>query len=316
MISHPPRGLIASLITPLDRRGRPDRDVLVRLVRRLEGLAAGLLVGSIRVGEALALTHDARLDLLAAGLNGCGPDRPLLFEITDRTAEDTALLLRGAEKRVEALRVGAPVFYLLTPLIYRGNRGLPAHLSELAATTRRHFVLSNHPDLVGRFRARLRHKNIRTHVLKQVSRNERVVGLEFDGDLDRALNYQRAVKDRTNFRFYDGDERNFIERPSLSGLISCGVSLLPQAWADIVNMSLNVFDSRRLRPDLMGDIWESGARVRRLLDLYQDHPAAGIKAALKMMGIIPDDVLAEGTPGLGDPARQNLEAGLAELGLV
>ena len=316
MINSPPRGLIANLVTPLTEQGRPDRAALAGLIRRLEPQAAAYLVGGVRVGEGLDLDFSDRLDLLTAAVGACQGRRAILFEITCPTADDTRLLLERVESTLEDLHPEAAVFYFLTPLVYHSNRDLPGHFRLLAGQSRRRFILSNNPRLVTGLRARMRHKNIRTSVLKKLAASEQLVGLEYDGDLSRAHNYQRAARLRSGFRFYDGDEANFIERPSSSGLISCGACLLPQAWADIVGSSLNIFDTQRLFPDHLSQIWQSGRAVRSLMAVYRTNPTAAIKAALRATGQIGTDRLKKDAVGLDPKQRERLVTILAELGLT
>ena len=312
---NPPRGLIANLVTPLDSQGAPDGPALIRIMRRIGREAAAFLIGGLQVGEGLFLSLDHRLEVLAAAVEGAD-GRTVFFDVTTREAGETARFIDRANQQLEKCRPGCEVLYLAAPLVGHGNRDLPRHIKELGEGCRRRFLLSNDPELVGRLRSRLRHRNIRTAVLKKIAVNEQVAGLVFSGDIARVLNYQRAVRRRSGFRFYDGSEDNFLNRPSSSGLVSCGAALLPQAWSDIVGSSLNVYDTQRLYPDHLGQIWESGRMARELLDLYRDRPAAFIKKALKMMGIIDRDRLAEGETDLSPKEKTDLKNMLSRLQLV
>jgi dihydrodipicolinate synthase/N-acetylneuraminate lyase len=316
VINYPPRGLIANLVSPLNSSGRPDRDALTRLMGRLAGRAAGFLVGSVKVGEALSLSAEDRLQLFEAAAGACPEDAVLLFELTARGIDETLDLITRTGKLLKRLRPKAAVYYFLTPLVYHSNRKLPRHFDDLARNGPFQMVFSNNPDLVRPLRPRLRHQNIRTSIIKRLSANERIVGLEFDGDMARAINYQRALRQRAGFRFYDGNEHNFLNRPSSSGLISCGASLLPQAWADVVGMSLNASDSRRMRPDHLSRIWESGQAVRSMLDLYQPNPAGLIKTALTLMQVLPEARLAARTEPPTAGQKDKLKAGLNELSVI
>jgi dihydrodipicolinate synthase/N-acetylneuraminate lyase len=283
---------------------------VARHVGRLADSVSGYLAGSITAGEALSLSLEDRLAVLSAVAGACGPDQPLLFEITGRTVPETEQLLSEAEL-VMHRRPGRDLHYLLTPLIYHGNRDLPDHLRRLGRLTRRNFILATRPDLVGRLRSRLKHHNIRTAFLKKMSVNDRLAGLSHEGALSRALNYQRAVKTRSGFRFYDGAEAAFLDSPSSSGVISCGANVLPSAWSDVVNSSLNVFDSRRLDPGHFDRIWRSGQAVRLLLSLYESDPPGLIREALRLIGRF------DAAPALdNEPVRAALVAGLRDLHLI
>jgi dihydrodipicolinate synthase/N-acetylneuraminate lyase len=316
MLDHPPRGLIANLVTPLNHEGRPDGDALARLMARLDGQVSAFLAGSLRVGEARQLGLPSRLALLEAALAAGRGRVPLLFDITGPTEEGTIKLLEQAETLLKKLKPSEDVFFFLTPLVYHGNRDLPRHFKRLGQATRRRFIMSNNPTLVGVLRSRLRHHHIRTAVLKKLAANEQLVGLEFEGDLDRALGYQRAVQLHQGFRFYDGSEESFLERPSPSGLISGGACLAPQAWSELVASSLNSYGPQRAFPDFLSRIWQHSQEVRALMEVYSPNPAALIKAALKIMGVIENDATAPGTPPADPTSVADLKDLLTELKLV
>jgi dihydrodipicolinate synthase/N-acetylneuraminate lyase len=292
MFSQPPRGLIANLVTPVDSGGRLDGASLIELMRRLKKEVSGFLAGGIEAGESLHLAEGPRLDLLAAALEGCG-EIPLIFEITSRDDEGALRLMAEAQKRIDAARPEAAVFFLVTPLVYRSNRDLPRHIGRLALTGRGRLIVANDPDLTARVRPGPRHKNIRTAVVKKIGGVEQVAGLAYRGDLTRAINYQRALKDRRGFRFYDASESNFLERPSSSGLISTGALILPSAWADVVRSSLDIFDAQGVFPDRLDRIWRSGRAVREMNGLYRSKPAGFVKKALEMMNLIKSDALLD-----------------------
>ncbi|MEW5724388.1 MAG: hypothetical protein AB1896_14855 [Thermodesulfobacteriota bacterium] len=316
MLSHPPRGLIANLVTPLDKEGRPDGPALAGLMRRIGSEVAGFLAGGLAVGEALYLGREERLAILAAALEGCQGDRTLFFEITAGNKEETQSLLAGAEELLSRSPHRTAVFFFLTPLAYHSNRELPRHVRELGGSSRRRFIIGNDPDLVTRLRPGPHHKNIRTAVLKKLGGAEMLAGVAFAGDMPRALNYQRALKQRTVIRFYDQSEANFIERPSSSGLISVGATLIPAAWSDIVGSSLNVYDAQRLYPDHLSQIWRHGRTVRTMLDLYQPNPEAFIKTALTILGVIPSAHLVQEHKKLNAQDRRRLEDTLREVHLL
>ena len=316
MLDHPPRGLIANLVTPLNNEGRPDGQALARLMGRLDGQVNAFLAGSLRVGEARQLGIPSRMALLEAALAGSRNRVPLLFDITGPTLEGTTRLLEQAEALLKKIKPDGQVFYFLTPLVYHSNRDLPRHFKQMGQTTRRRFIMGNNPSLVGALRSRLRHHNIRTAVLKKLAANEQLVGLEFEGDLDRALGYQRAVQLHKAFRFYDGSEESFLERPSPAGVISGGACLAPQAWSELVASSLNSFGPQRTQPDFLSRIWQRSQEVRSLMEVYAANPPALIKAALKLMGIIENDAVAPGTPPAEPEALAVLKDLLGQLELV
>jgi dihydrodipicolinate synthase/N-acetylneuraminate lyase len=305
-----PRGLVVNLVTPLTETGRPDRQALTTLIQRLKDRAGAVLIGSLSVGEGLHFSLPDRLELLATALSAGRDAPPVLFEATGRTQEETIGLIEAAEALLAAVEPSPPVGYLLTPLVYHSNRHLPRHLIDLGRLTRRPLVLGNHPDLVGQVSSAVSHKNIRTSVLKQIAANPQAAGLEFHGPVRRAAHYQRALVGRPDFRFYDGDEAHFLDQPSSSGLISPGANLAVQAWMDIVHSSLDFAEGRPMVPDRLAEIWRKARLVRQLLSIYQDSPAAFLKAALAMTGVIPSARTADPGKALSEEETWALEAKL------
>jgi len=143
------------------------------------------------------------------------------------------------------------------PLSYHSNRGLPDYYRELQTIVTVPLVLHNDPGCVHITRTFKRH-NIRTAVLKELVRIEGIAGLIFSGSLERAHHYQRACRGRKDFRIYDGDEKRFLEHPSMGGVVSVGANLAPGAWERITQSSIQLHAHRENYPDRLQQIWESG----------------------------------------------------------
>ena len=124
-----------------------------------------------------------------------------------------------------------PLFWVDLPLWHHSNRKLPQFYEEWAKDYPRSILLYNHPRLITCLDRSLKRKNIRTAVLKKLAENEQIAGLIQAGDFQRTLHYQRAVRGRRDFRIYDGDEMNFLNQPSSSGVVSWGANLLPARMA-------------------------------------------------------------------------------------
>lgn len=308
--------MIVNLVTPLDREGKVDAQALTWLIRRVRGEVDAVLAGSLEIGEALHLTMKDRLLILETALKAVGKTTPLIFEVTARSGRSTIGFVDKAEALLKERTPQGGFFYLLTPLVFHSNRDLPDFLKKLGRRTSYSFILSNNPDLVRTMANPSRHKNIRTHVLKGIAVNDQVVGLEYRGDLTRAVNFQRALKSRNDFRFYDGSEKNFMARPSSSGLISSGANLLPQAWADIVNSSLDIFESRRMHHEYLSRIWSSGRTVKSLMDLYRKNEIAFIKKALELMGVVPQAAVAAKGARLKPADEERLKAALENFDII
>jgi 4-hydroxy-tetrahydrodipicolinate synthase len=288
----PPRGLIIALVTPLDEEGRIDWASLERLIDRTMPLGDALLIAEGLAGEGLSLANAMRLDLLKGAIESLGGRKPLLICPTSDTVDETL-------GNVEALaqfsqkKSGKDLFWVDIPLWYHGNRKLPQLYQEWTKLTPWPILLYNNPDLIAKLGHSLKRTNIRTAVLKKIAENERVVGMIQAGKLKRTIAYQRAVRARRDFLFYDGDETRFLNQPSSSGVVSFGANLLPNEWKEIVSASLN-FSEDPARSVLL---LQQSQGLRELSEALRLHPAKSLKYALHRLGVITREKILDETSG-------------------
>jgi len=282
-----PRGLIVELITPFNEGGGIDGRGLGRLLARVSPSAQGVFLASPHAGEGTGLSIGLRVDLLEQAILAMHTHPvPIVMWVTQESEENTrqtVVALRDAVKRREH---EADLFWVDTPLYYHSNRGLPDLYKDLCAMGGAPFILQNNPELVGSLTKSFKRSNIRTAVLKELTQNRGITGLIFSGSLDRAHHYQKACRNRPDFRIYDGDEAHFLDHPSRSGAVSIGANLAPGAWERITRSSLQLSSNGKDYPDRLQQIWESGDYLRSMRDLYLRDPVAIIKDSLVQMGII------------------------------
>lgn len=282
MADYPPKGLIIALVTPFDEKGMIDWPSLQRLVEHVLPFCDGLLIGEGHVGEGLSLPNRMRLDLLKGSMEAVSGRKPLLLCPTANTTEETLSNVQALEEH-RARRPGdEPLFLVDIPLWYHSNRKLPDLYGEWAKCSLFPILLYNNPHLIRRLNRSLKRTNIRTAMLKRLSENERIVGLIQAGDLKRTMNYQRAVRARRDFRFYDGDEKSFLNQPSSSGVVSWGANLLPSEWKEIVAASLNLSED----PAQNLILWKQSQKLQELSQALRNNPAIGLKFALQRLGLI------------------------------
>ena len=302
-----PEGLLIELVTPLTPSGSLDQESLDRLLRHAAPWAAGLVVGSPGIGEALELPPALRLDLLAALLDLLPISLPLLFGITGSSPEETRQLAQEMEK-IAARQASRPIFWLDLPLWWHSNRGLPQAYGDLCRTLERPLVLMNYPHLIRGKGQPLKHVNIRTAVLKKLTRLPEIVGLVYRGDLRRFLHYYAAAAARPEFMLYEADEQRFLSQPGARGLVSVGAQLAPRQWQEVTHACL--FPTLELAPTKMpAQLWEQSQQLLALQDLYHLQPAALLKHGLQRLGIIAHGTICPQTPA----APAHLEAQLVQL---
>jgi dihydrodipicolinate synthase/N-acetylneuraminate lyase len=302
-VSTPPEGLIIELVTPLSPAGDLDAASLARLLDRVLAAADGLLVGGPGAGEGLALPREVRLDLLAQTINLVGGRVPVFFGITGSSPEETRALALAVPQTMTNQGYQGQVLLADLPLWYHSNRGLPQFYGGWLKEAGLPLVLLNLPDLMHQRAFLFKHRNLRTQLMKKLSALPEIVGLVYQGEMRRFLNYHLAAVARPAFAFYEADENRFLTRPGAWGVVSPGAQLHPAAWQRVTRACLH--------PEDMGEdltarhhLWEESTRLLNLAGLYRPAPAPLLKAALAVQGIIAGDATAPDTPPAPPPQKQ------------
>lgn len=285
----PPRGLILDLLIPLSQSGSIDGDALGRhLAQVLPHVQAVFLAGP-RGGEGIHLDLPFREELLEKALGFVRGKIPVWMWITARSPDGTKENLRSLQEKVNRFKYSGPIFWVDMPLIYHSNRGLPQFYEELTSEADFPILLHNDPDLIRGLDRPLKRDHIRTAVLKELCRMDALAGMVYSGPLERANSYQKAVRSRTAFPVYDGDEGRFLDYPSLSGVVSVGANIAPMAWQKITSSSLHLNGDQKAFQDNLGQIWNLGRYVRNLKNVYTPLTVPVLKAVLFEKGIFSSD---------------------------
>ncbi|MBN2062495.1 MAG: dihydrodipicolinate synthase family protein [Deltaproteobacteria bacterium] len=282
----PPKGLIVDLITPFDSGGAIDERGLERLIDRTLPYVQAVYVASPYMGEGESLSLEEKMVLFANALDHVQGKLPVMVWVSGKSEGLTRNTLDTLKDVLDKKSYSGPVFWVDSPLYYHSNRGLPEFYGDLVSRTGGSFIIHNDPALIRRLERPLKRANIRTGILKELIKIDELKGLIFSGPLERAHNYQRAVRSRSDFRVYDGDESNFLEHPSLSGVISTGANISPVEWQKITESSINLNDNRQEYPDSLEQIWKTGGFLGSLREIYYGNAVALIKQYLSDSGII------------------------------
>jgi len=284
-----PQGLITNILTPFYSKGKLDVEGLRKLLGRAKNNS--VLINSSPEG---ILLHNAiRNEVIIETMKIISGDAKIIVGITGNTAAQTIDNVRMVENCIRQLKYTGQVLLFDCPLWYHSNRGLPAYYEEFSKAISLPIILSNNPGLILNLRKTLKRHNIRTNVFKRLAHNRKISGIEHSGELHRFLNYARAGKTRPDFVFYDGDEMNFLNNPGVSGVISIGANILPEYWGEIVKSSLQPDDFRKDDANHCRLLWQKREKIKQLYLCYKANPIAIVKAALKHMGIINSDTVAE-----------------------
>ena len=294
-----PKGLIADLITPVTEDGAVDGAGLGRHLDRLIPNVNAVCISSPGAGSGTDLTVEQRADLFDKTLVVVRGVVPVMAWITGSSEEDTLKTLDMLRMKQKARNYKGPVFWVDTPLYYHSNRGLPEYYEKFCSQFDEDIILHNDPALICEIDKALKRKNIRTAILKELSENQKIGGIIFSGSLDRSYNYQRAVRSRTDFRIYDGDESYFLDHPGGSGVVSMGANIAPAEWGKITASSLSQ-DNEDTYPDQLQQIWNTWSYLTELKTLYSGKSAAILRKVLSDTGVIAEDS--------GDEDRNVIEA--------
>lgn len=285
----PPKGLICPIITPLRQDDTLDSASFERLLEHIDQTVDGILLSDLIWGEGLLLPDRTRLELIASALEIIRGQLPIMVTITGPTLNHTAHFKAQAESLAASMAYQGDLFWVDYPIYYHSNRGLPQMYTELTRQTETAWLLGNLPDLVKMQKGPGRHKNIRTGILKKTVQNAAVKGIIFAGTLKRSLDYQKAVRFRSDFTFYDSDEAVFLKNPGTGGVVAGGSNFIPRVWLEITRSSLNRYDMENAYQRHQAAIWESGVMLHSLYALYKKAPAFYMKKILLKTGIIADD---------------------------
>ena len=281
-----PKGLIVDLITPLNDKAGIDSEGLDSLLKKVLPYADAVLLAGPQMGEGRGLGVDLKIDLLEKATTLIQGKAPIFFWISEDSVEGTKKALALLEDLLDSCDYKGMVFWLDSPLFYHSNRGLYDHYQDLASNTRHPFVLYNDPGLIELLESPLKRSNIRTNILKDLSKILEIKALILRGSLTRANNYQKALNSRPDFRVYDGDETRFLEHPSLSGVLSVGANIAPGIWSKVTRASLGMLKEDREKGDYLNKIWEMAKLLKDLMQIYNRNPVWIIKRALFDLKII------------------------------
>ncbi len=280
-----PKGLIADLVTPVLPDGSIDGTGLGRHLDRMLPCVQGVFISGPDAGDGTGLSIEQKAELFDKALVVIRGAVPVFAWITGPSEEDTHKILDSFQKKQAARNYKGSIFWVDSPLYYHSNRGLPEYYEKLGSKVDTNLVLHNSPALICRVDKALKRKNIRTSILKELSKNQKIAGLIFSGSLDRSHNYKKAVRARSDFTVYDGDESVFLDHPGKGGVVSMGANIAPLEWKKITESSLNQ-NNENAYPDQQQQMWELWEFLSELRSLYSENSAKVLKKVLSDLGVI------------------------------
>ncbi|AXQ28098.1 4-hydroxy-tetrahydrodipicolinate synthase [Solimonas sp. K1W22B-7] len=286
------QGIWVPLITPF-RNNQPDLAALQRLTQHLLQQGVDGLVVCGTTGEPATLSHDEQLGVLAAVREVAGEQCPLVFGVG---GNDTAAMLeqlRTLEREpVAGWLISAP--YYTRP----SQEGIRRHFEALAAGTEKPILLYNVPYRSG--------VAMETATLLALAQNPRIAGIKQSAGYD--LDQLSALIHDTPLQVLSGEDALIFTCACLGGqgAIAAAAHIRPDLY-------------RRMLAHVRAGELEAARRLHHALLpwtrlLFAEPNPAAIKAALAMMGLIPDGLrlpMVEASEGLRRRIEQVLPAVLA-----
>ena len=295
------RGVGVALVTPFKLDGAIDEAALERLVDFQIDEGTNFLVPCGTTGENPALTQD---------------EHRRVVEIVVRRAKARVPVLAGAgsnstQKAIElaetAIDLGADGALTITPYYNKPTPdGLRRHFglqAEAIEKKRSGFpmIMYNVPGRTG--------VNMTAATTLQIAREiPNVIGVkEASGNLEQIMTILRERQD--GFLVVSGDDAWTLPLVAAGGdgIISVAANEIPRLMSEMTSAALKGdFESaravhNRILPLMMGNFIESNP--------------IPVKAAMKMLGIIPNDTVRSPLAPIADANRKKLESILRECGL-
>jgi len=295
------RGVGVALVTPFKSDGSIDESALERLVDFQIEEGTNFLVPCGTTGENPALSQD---------------EHRRVVEIVVRRAKGRVPVLAGAgsnstDKAIElafiAIDLGADGALTITPYYNKPTPdGLRRHFglqAEAIEKKRSGFpmIMYNVPGRTG--------VNMAAATTLQIAREvPNVIGVkEASGNLEQILSILRERQD--GFLVLSGDDAWTLPLVACGGdgIISVAANEIPRLMSDMTAAALK------------GDLDGARAIHNRILPLmtgnFIESNPIPVKAAMKMLGIIPNDTVRSPLAPITDGNRKKLEAILRECGL-
>jgi 4-hydroxy-tetrahydrodipicolinate synthase len=295
------RGVGVALVTPFKTDGAIDEAALERLVDFQIEEGTNFLVPCGTTGENPALTQD---------------EHRRVVEIVVRRAKKRVPVLAGAgsnstQKAIElaeiAIDLGADGALTITPYYNKPTPdGLRRHFglqAEAIEKKRSGFpmIMYNVPGRTG--------VNMAAATTLQIAREiPNVIGVkEASGNLEQILTILRERQD--GFLVISGDDAWTLPLVAAGGdgIISVAANEIPRLMREMTSAALE------------GDFEAARSVHNRILPLmignFIESNPIPVKAAMKMLGIIPNDTVRSPLAPIADANRKKLEAILRECGL-
>lgn len=265
------RGLGVAIVTPFDAQKSVDYNAFEKLIDHVITGGVDYIVVQGTTGEAATLNQQEKQDVLSFAVEKINKRVPVVF---GHGGNNTQGLIDGFKQidltGVDAILSASPYYNKPT------QEGIYQHYKALAQASPLPIILYNVP---GRTASNMSAKT----TIRLAKDCPNIVAIkDASGSLDQM---GQIIKNKPDgFIVLSGDDNLVLPQMSIGadGVISVIANAFPNEFADYVNQAAN------------GNYTKARERHLQVMDiiplLFSEGNPAGVKAALKMQGIIEDDV--------------------------
>jgi 4-hydroxy-tetrahydrodipicolinate synthase len=289
--------VVTAMVTPFDSQYSVDESAFVSLIEHLISTGTETVVVAGTTGESATLSHKEKVRLFTVAKQTVGHRGQVVAGTGTNNTADTITLTKHAQE------IGVDGVLLVTPYYNRPSQeGLIAHYSAVAKSTELPVVLYNVPARTG--------TNLLASTCVRVAQlAKNVVAVkEASKDLEQIGDILATAPD--GFQVYSGDDGTTLPVLSLggSGVVSVTSHIYGRQLADMHSAWFKgeVEKARQIH-------LQSLALTRTLF--LAPNPVA-VKAALKLIGVLQNDLVRLPLVPVTDSERERVAAGLKQYGLL
>jgi len=271
-ITHPLKGIIPPLITPLNSDFTLDKESLKKLLNHVisGGVHGVFILGT--TGEFASLTRETKVALIEETTKLVAGKIPVLVGISDCAFEESLTLSRVAKKSDASAVVATTPFYMNI-----GQEELLNYYEKLADLIDLPLFLYNMPGNT--------HKHIDPATAAKLAKHPNIVGLkDSSGNLETFQAYRNALKEFPNFSLLVGPEEILADTLGIGGNggVTGGANLFPKLYVEL----FEAFESgEKMRvAELQKAIYFLSQRLYQN-ENYSSSYLKGLKAALSFEGL-------------------------------
>lgn len=288
------KGVGVALVTPFNESGTIDFDSLGKLIEHTISGNVDFLVVQGTTGESATLSAAEKQEILSYSVTRIAGRVPVVY---GHGGNNTKLVV-DTYKTIDLTGVSA--ILSVSPYYNKPSReGVLAHFKVLNDSFNLPIILYNVPGRTG--------SNMSAELTLELAKLDNIIGVkEASGDLGQM---SAIIKHKPfNFLVWSGDDDLILEQMAIGadGVISVIANAHPSEFSDLVHSAAKGdFENARKRHYQLSDI---------IPLLFEEGNPGGVKAGLKMLGIMDEHMLLPLVP-ISSSLRDRLKKAIENAGI-